>query len=160
MAFFRLTRFDRPSLMRLLAVSILAAPLAACGGGGDRAEITSRYQPIELKSAPDLRVNGYLWQATLDTLSFMPLQSTDAAGGVIITDWYINPQVPGERLKVAVTIEDAMLRADALDVIVNRQRRDASGDWVTAPVKASTVLGLEDAILTRARQIRIDTVTE
>ncbi len=32
-------------------------------------------------------VNSYLWRATLDTISFMPLASADPFGGVIITDW-------------------------------------------------------------------------
>ena len=45
-------------------------------------------------------VNSYLWRATLDTVSFMPLASADPFGGVILTDWYTDPQNPNERVKI------------------------------------------------------------
>src|SRR6185369_14156384 len=44
-------------------------------------------------------VNSFLWRAALDTVSFMPLASADPFGGVILTDWYANPDKPGERTK-------------------------------------------------------------
>jgi len=59
-------------------------------------------------------VNGYLWRASLDTLAFMPLASADPYGGVIITDWYVNPERPEERFKCTVYILDSRLRADGL----------------------------------------------
>jgi hypothetical protein len=143
--------------LRVITLAGIAA-LAACGGSGG--EVADRYRPVQLAEAPAMRVNGYLWQAALDTIKFMPIASTDATGGVIVTDWYINPGSPAERTKVIVNILDSRLRADALRVTVNRQMRTASGDWVDAPVQQATVAGLEDAILVRARQIRIGTVTE
>lgn len=98
-------------------------------------------------------VNSYLWRATLDALSFMPLLQTDSNGGVIVTDWYANPANPGERIKVSVTILDQDLRADALRVAASRQVSQ-NGVWVDAPVQAATVQRLEDIILTRARDLR------
>ena len=74
-------------------------------------------------NAPAIGVNGYLWRATLDTLSFMPLASADPYGGVVITDWYINPEKPAERFKCTVYILDARLRADGLNVAVFKQCR-------------------------------------
>lgn len=59
-------------------------------------------------------VNSYLWRASLDTLSFMPLSSADPFGGVIITDWYSPAESPGERFKVTVYILDRRLRADGI----------------------------------------------
>ena len=56
-------------------------------------------------------VNSYLWRASLDTISFMPLQEVDPFGGVIITDWYANPELPTERFKVTVYILDTRLRS-------------------------------------------------
>lgn len=98
-------------------------------------------------------VNAYLWHASLDVLSFMPLVQTDSAGGVIVTDWYANPGNPGERMKIVVTILDKDLRSDALRV--NASRQVAQGDaWVDAPVQAATVQRLEDVILTKARELR------
>ena len=63
-------------------------------------------------------VNAYLWRATLDTLSFMPLANADPWGGVINYDWYVDPQTPNERFKATVFILDTRLRADALNVTV------------------------------------------
>ena len=98
-------------------------------------------------------VNAYLWQATLETLSFMPLSTVDSNGGVIVTDWYANPQVPNERVKVSVTILDTELRSDAIKVSASRQQLASSG-WVEATVRAGTVQKLEETILSRARDLR------
>jgi len=102
-------------------------------------------------------VNAYLWRAAIDTVSFAPLLQADANSGVIITDWYANPNSPGERIKLTVSILDQDLRADALRVAASRQTLQ-SGAWVDAPVAAATVQKLEDIILTRARDIRRSSV--
>jgi hypothetical protein len=135
------------------------AALAACGHHTSK-EVADRYRPIQLEQAADMRVNGYLWQAALETIAFMPIVSTDATGGVIVTDWYTDASAPNERMKLRIAIMDPRLRADALQVVVNRQTKDRTGEWVDAPVQQTTVAGIEDAILVRARQIRIGTVTE
>lgn len=98
-------------------------------------------------------VNSYLWRASLETVSFAPLLQADSAGGVIVTDWYANPQNPGERVKLTVSILDQDLRADALRVAASRQVAQG-GAWVDAPVQAATVQKLEDIILTKARELR------
>ena len=98
-------------------------------------------------------VNAYLWRAALDTVSFMPLTQVDSNGGVIVTDWYANPQSPGERMKLTVTILDQDLRADAVRVAASRQIGQ-NGAWADAPVAAQTVQKLEDVILQRARDLR------
>lgn len=98
-------------------------------------------------------VNSYLWRAALDTLSFAPLATVDSNGGVIVTDWYANPEAPGERAKITVSILDRDLRADALRVAVSRQVNQ-NGQWVEAPVNAATVQKLEGIILTKARDLR------
>jgi hypothetical protein len=102
-------------------------------------------------------VNAYLWRASLETLSFMPLVQTDSNGGVIVTDWYTNPRNPGERMKVTVSILDQDLRADALRIAASRQTAQG-GNWIDAPVQAATVQKLEDIILTKARDLRRQTV--
>jgi hypothetical protein len=102
-----------------------------------------------------IAVNSFLWRASLDTLSFMPLASADPFGGVIITDWYTPPETPNARFKANVFILDRQLRADGIRVTLFQQRREASGNWVDAEVNRRTATDLEDAILTRARQLRI-----
>jgi hypothetical protein len=98
-------------------------------------------------------VNSLLWRASLDTISFMPLVSADPFGGVIITDWYTPPATPDERFKVNVYILGRALRADGIRASVFRQQNQG-GTWVDAPVALNTATDLENAILTRARQLR------
>ena len=137
---------------RVAVAAALLASLAACGGGDrPRADLAA-------SRTTTIGVNSYLWRAALDTISFMPLVQTDSNGGVIVTDWYINPSVPNERMKLTVTILDQELRADAVRVAALRQVRSASG-WADAPVQAATVQKLEDIILTHARDLRRSAVT-
>ena len=105
-------------------------------------------------------INSFLWRASLDTLSFMPLASADPFGGVIITDWYSPPETPADRFKMTIYILDRRLRADGLKVAVFRQHRNGTSDWRDASVDAQTAIQLENAILTRARQLRLDTLEQ
>jgi hypothetical protein len=99
-------------------------------------------------------VNAFLWRATLDTLSFMPLADSDPFGGTYATEWHSIAEKPDERFKVQVYILDTRLRADGLAVQVFRQVRDSSG-WIDANVDPDTAIQIENSILTRARQLRI-----
>jgi len=119
-----------------------SAPVASAGTGRDE--------------TGSIGVNAYLWRASLDTVSFMPLATVDPLGGVIITDWYANPQAPDERFKMTVYIFDKRMRADGVKVAVFRQVRSRSQDWVDAATNPETAAKLENAILTRARQFRVD----
>ena len=105
-------------------------------------------------SGGGIAVNSYLWRASLDTMSFMPLSSADPFGGVIITDWYTPPESPNERVKVNIYILDRQLRADGLRISVFRQARDR-GSWQQANVDPKTIRDIENAILRRARELRI-----
>jgi len=139
------------SMAALLLAAVAAAPLGACAsGGGKKAQA----------QAPTIGVNAYLWRATLDTLSFMPLQSADPWGGTVISDWYANPESPNERFKVTVYILDTRLRADGLKVTVNKQVAGPAGGWVDAATAAQTEIDLQNAILTRARQLRLSAAGE
>ena len=131
----------------LLLAALL--PLAACGGGAKERPKAD----LAASKVTTIGVNAYLWRASLDTLSFMPMVQTDSNGGVIVTDWYTNPNTPSERMKVTVSILDQDLRADALRVAASRQVNQ-NGQWVDAPVQAATVQKLEEIILTKARDLR------
>ncbi len=114
----------------------------------------------EAANSSGLAVNSFLWRATLDTLSFIPLASADPIGGVIITDWYENPEAQGERFKVNATILDKRLRSDGVRVSVFKQKLDSkkSKNWRDASADAALAKKLEDAILTRARELKIASV--
>ncbi|WP_294293101.1 DUF3576 domain-containing protein [uncultured Sphingomonas sp.] len=141
------------SRSRIALVSLTLIALAGCGRG-DRPNAD-----LAASKVTTIGVNSYLWRASLDTLSFMPLLQTDSNGGVIVTDWYTNPNTPTERMKVTVSILDQDLRADAVRVAALRQINQG-GQWVAAPVQAATVQKLEDIILTRARDLRRGAITK
>ena len=175
----------RHSWTTLAAVTLTAGLLAGCGGsapqttqrefpdddgrraGGSKdpyAETGSLFggDGIGLgggeETAPQggtgIGVNAYLWRASLDTLSFMPVESADPFGGVVLTDWYSPPEASDERFKVNLYILGRQLRADGLRVSVFRQERTPSG-WQDVEVNGQTATELENAILARAREMRI-----
>ena len=139
--------------LTLPLVALLTVGIAISGCAKNR-DIPTELAPSRMTS---IGVNAYLWRAAVDTLSFAPLITADSSGGVIVTDWYANPNTPGERVKLTVSILDQELRADALRVAASRQVNQ-SGVWVDAPVAAATVQKLEDIILTRARDLRRTTI--
>jgi hypothetical protein len=147
--------------MRVLIVVLSAMLLAACGSSDDNdmPDTTTGSTAISSSNGGHvtLGVNSFLWHASLDTLSFMPLQSADPFGGVILTDWYSDPSDPNERMRVTVYILDRRLRADGIKVTAFRQTHSADG-WIDAQVNPDTANKLEDAILTRARELRLASV--
>jgi len=118
-------------------------PLFVLGGG----------KSSSTPQGPGIQVNAYLWRATLDTLSFMPLASADPFGGVIITEWYSPPATPGERFKANAYILSQQMTANAIQVTLFHQVLQ-DGQWVDAAVDPNTESGLEDRILSRAADLR------
>jgi len=172
MAFVR--GFVRGPVMRGVTIGLLALTLtgvAACGGNSAARTVQTEEEGRGLfglglfgggdndrQGGPaQIGVNGYLWRASLDTLAFMPLASADPYGGVIITDWYASPEAPTERFKATVYILDTRLRADGLNVTLFKQV-GTNGVWVDAAASSQTETDLENAILTRARQLRLANV--
>jgi hypothetical protein len=98
------------------------------------------------KGKADIRVNRFLWTASLDVLSFLPVETADPFTGVISTG-YGRPPGGGTAYRATVLISDPALDARSLKVALQTQR---------GPVSASTQRAVEDAILARARQLRID----
>jgi alpha-beta hydrolase superfamily lysophospholipase len=128
--------------------------MVACGLAAGCVRSTKRTEAdVTAARVTQIGVNSFLWRASLDTLSFMPMLQVDSSGGVILTDWYINPRATSERMKLTVTILDQDLRADALRVAASRQVL-RNNEWIDAPVEAATTQKLEDIILTHARDLR------
>ena len=101
-------------------------------------------------------VNRFLWRASLDTLSFLPIDSTDPFTGVITTDWGTVTETDTERFRVAAFVTSAELTPESVRVAVYREVRQPNGAWVSAPVAAETPRQIEDSILLRARQLRVE----
>ena len=139
----------------MIRVSRLALALLACASLGACAHHRSRVPEARLAPSrvTQIGTNAYLWRAALDTLSFMTIAQTDSNGGVIVTEWYVNPAIPGERMKVSVAVLDQELRADAVRVAAARQVLQ-NGQWVDTSVQAATNQKLEEIILQKARDLR------
>ncbi|MBI1391431.1 MAG: DUF3576 domain-containing protein [Alphaproteobacteria bacterium] len=138
-----------------------AALLAACASGASE----NRDEPLAGYALGDRTgqastVNRYLWAASLETLDFLPVFQADPIAGLIITDWYADPRSPQERFKVSVYILDKALRADALRVSVFKQAQNLEGQWIDSTVNPATGREIENSILTRARQLRLNQLDE
>ena len=149
--------FIRGAAVVLVASTMV---LALTGCGVTRRVFGSEEREAAAETRVGIGVNGHLWRASLDTLGFLPLLTADPWGGIINYDWYTDPSSPNERFKATVFILDSRLRADALNVTVNRQVRNEAGEWVDARVTPQTETDLENAILTRARQLRLSSVAD
>jgi ABC-type oligopeptide transport system substrate-binding subunit len=137
----------------LCACSSASEAVSSSSGGGSIWPFGGD-DPAPDANQPQLGVNSFIWRATLDTLNFLPLSSADPVGGVVISDWYAAPDKPDEHMKVTVYILDRRLRADAVKVSVFRQVRGQQG-WVDAQTNPDTGIKLENAILARARELRL-----
>ena len=125
------------------------------GEGGFTLFNGNKGEESEKGGTTGIGINSYLWRASLDTLAFMPLASADPFGGVILTDWYEDPEVKGERFKVNLLILSKSLRSDAIKITVFKQT-NKSGSWRDAEVNQKVARDLENKVLTRAREIRIE----
>jgi len=143
-------------ILHILMAALLAMHLCACGSSkSDSADVEWTQRGVSGVAPRTLGVNAYLWQAALDTFSFLPVVKADPFGGVVISDWYSPPNSPNERMKVTVYIMDRALRAEGLKVRVFRQIRYGA-EWQNVQAGPDIGRKLEDAILTRARQLRLE----
>lgn len=161
----------RTAAFRAVAALAAALVLAGCGGGTflgqtrderiaaqesprtiarDRranSRVSSVFDLFSNQDDPNttLEVNRYLWAATLDVLSFLPVQNADPFSGVIQFG-YGRPPGGGQAYQATVLVQDPALDARSLNVALRTQ---------SGAVSLETQRAIEDAILTRARQLRI-----
>lgn len=93
-----------------------------------------------------VKVNKYIWNAALDVLSFLPVESVDPFTGVIVTG-YGRPPGGGRAYRATIYVQDVALDARSLKLAMQAQ-----GGGAVAP---ETIRAVEDAILTRARELRV-----
>jgi len=139
----------RPTMMTLGLMLGLGLVLSGCGSfgslgfGGPAADATR--QTARVRGAESVAVNRYLWNASLDVLSFLPIESVDPFTGVIVFG-YGTPPGSGTAYRATVHVSDPALDARALHVALATRG---------GAVAAATQIAVEDAILARARQLRI-----
>ena len=92
-------------------------------------------------------VNSFLWRASLDVLSFAPFQSTDAFGGIIVTEWF---KKNNQQIKLTALIKSRDLRSEGINIraYIKNNKNEISEDQVLSRK-------IEDLILTKARVLRI-----
>ena len=110
---------------------------------------------INLKNLDNVNVNGYLWRATLNILSFVPLISTDALSGTIITDWYVNKNIQNQRLKITVNINTNELKSESIKIKVEIQNFK-NNIWSQPLTSNSLATQIEDSILNEARNLKLN----
>ena len=110
-------------------------------------------------SENSVNVNGYLWRASLNILSIAPLISTDALGGTIISDWYINKNIKNKRIKIMAYIKTSELRSDGISVKVHVQNLK-NGFWTETYTDEKLASQIENNILNEARNYRINSLNK
>ena len=100
-------------------------------------------------------VNPYLWKASLETFEFMSFASVDPMSGIIVTDWYTNAESADERCKLNIFIKGLEFNTTNLKVNSFCQKLSSSGAWVNQEVSAIDDTRLENAVLNKAKKIRI-----
>ena len=158
-------------IKKFLIVSIIMF-LSACSSNNDTVRNTKKPEPgLFSKDASvgvnitdllgprsdisNININGYLWRASLDVLSVAPLISTDALGGTIITDWYINKNIKDKRLKITAHIRTSELRSDGIKVKVHVQKL-VNNVWLDTVTDDDLALKIENSILNEARNLRVN----
>ena len=110
-------------------------------------------------SESTVNVNGYLWRASLNVLSIAPLISSDALGGIIISDWYINKNIKNKRIKIMAYIKTSELRSDGISVKVHVQNLK-NGFWTETYTDEKLASQIENNILNEARNYRINSLNK
>lgn len=150
------------SIGRVLAAASVMG-LVSCGGFGSAGSSKSSagvqatpevqekrstiWDLLDNKADPNttIAVNRYIWTAALDVLSFLPVEAADPFSGVIVMG-YGTPPGGGRAYRATVYVQDPALDARSLNLAIQTRN---------GPASAETVRAVEDAILTRARQLRI-----
>ena len=107
------------------------------------------------KKGDSINVIAFLWRASLNILSIAPLISTDAVGGTIITDWYVNKKIKNERLKMTAFIKTGELKSNGISVKVHIQKFK-NGFWSETFSNKELATKIEENILNEARNLRIN----
>ncbi|WP_245759685.1 DUF3576 domain-containing protein [Poseidonocella sedimentorum] len=120
---------------------VALAVLSGCGGARENAT----REATRIQGAETVAVNRYIWAASLDVLSFLPVTDIDPYTGVIVTG-FGTPPGSSRAYKATVHVRDPALDARSLSLAMQTR---------SGPVSDATLRAVEDAILSRARQLRI-----
>ena len=115
---------------------------------GEKNENTSQTTTVGMP------INAYLWKASIETINFMPLSSTDPFAGTIITDWYTTDINVNERCKLNIFVNGQELKTENLKVASFCQSLK-NNQWVNMPSSSENNIRLENAILNKAKKLKL-----
>lgn len=169
--------------MKLRTLSLLLVALATVSCSGESGPADPNPTPHDFKEGPGvfskdgnllsafkgssaeggsavMSVNAYIWRASLQAVSFLPLIQADSAGGVIITDWVTQEDNTNKQVKVNVYITSKKLEPNALKVKVFTRSKLDKNSYTTPKVDTATATALEETILSKARVLKIKAQAE
>jgi hypothetical protein len=122
------------------------------GGGifGDINKIGKGSNTFEFASS------NVLWRATLKSLDFLPLMNADYSGGVIIYDWYSQPNNPKEQIKISVQFLSNELRSDSVKIIAHKKICENSEKCTNLTADQKFSESIKESIITSARALKIE----
>ena len=108
------------------------------------------------QSSVDFKSSNVLWRATLKSLEFLPLMNADYSGGVIIYDWYSNPNKPSEQIKISVQFLNNELRSDSIKIIAHKKNCENTNKCSNLEVDQQFALSVKEGIINTARLLKIE----
>jgi hypothetical protein len=108
------------------------------------------------QSSVDFKSSNVLWRATLKSLEFLPLMNVDYSGGVIIYDWYSNPDKPSEQIKISVQFLNNELRSDSIKIVAHKKNCENINKCSNLEVDQQFALSVKEGIINTARLLKIE----
>ena len=108
------------------------------------------------QSSVDFKSSNVLWRATLKSLEFLPLMNADYSGGVIIYDWYSNPNKPSEQIKISVQFLNNELRSDSIKIVAHKKNCENTNKCSNLEVDQQFALSVKESIINTARLLKIE----
>ena len=108
------------------------------------------------QSSVDFKSSNVLWRATLKSLEFLPLMNADYSGGVIIYDWYSNPNKPSEQIKISVQFLNNELRSDSIKIIAHKKICENINKCSNLEIDQQFASSVKEGIINSARLLKIE----
>jgi len=128
------------------------AEIEARKGGGIFGDIGKRSSNTNFEFA----TSNVLWRATLKSLEFLPLLNADYGGGIIIYDWYSQPNTPKEQIKISIQFLNNELRSDSVKIIAHKKICDTSDRCSNSTMDQNFANSIKENILASARALKIE----
>jgi hypothetical protein len=108
------------------------------------------------QSSVDFKSSNVLWRATLKSLEFLPLMNADYSGGVIIYDWYSNPNKPSEQIKISVQFLNNELRSDSIKIVAHKKICENVNKCSNLEIDQQFASSVKESIINSARLLKIE----